>query len=357
MTAENVGQTVGLSISGFARWGAGTSNRERNFYIALACAALLHASFFVSAVHNGGAKRLGSEDGADNAISVSLVTEQDLQSRATVADAVSPPPGPVAPTQEQQQAKPQPQQPPKEQQTPTPPQPEQAKQEPQPAQPEQPPPQPQAQETPQPDTQPDLPQAADPAKPEEQKVAKTEDVTPDSQPPDLFSLQDEDPAKMQSADKPETKPKPKAETKHEAKKPSASKSAAKPSSKPQKKKVAALDLSTQALSSSFSGGGGAAAFQRPPGITRSGLNDAFARAVIRALQQTMPQLTNSLGRVTVRIFLSESGNVVSVTLLSGSKDPSLNQDVVFAAKQTSYPIPPAGSNEADRTFMVTYIYD
>ncbi|MBS0234467.1 MAG: energy transducer TonB [Proteobacteria bacterium] len=357
MTAENVGQTAGLSIAGFARWGAGKSNRERNFYIALACAAILHASFFVSAIRNGGAKRLGSEDGADNAISVSLVTEQDLQSKVAVADTVSPPPGPVAPTQEQQQAKPPPQQPPQEKQPPTPPQPEQAKEEPQPPEPQQPPPQPQAQEAPLPDAQPDLPQDADPAKPEEQTVAKADDASPDSQPPDLFSLQDEDPSKMQSADKPQPKPKPKEESKHEDKKPSKSKSANKSSSKSQKKKVAALDLSTQALAPSFSGGGGAAAFQRPPGITRSGLNDAFARAVIRALQQTMPQLTNTLGRVTVRIFLSDSGNVVSVKLLAGSKDPSLNQDVVFAARQTSYPIPPAGSNEADRTFMVTYIYD
>lgn len=354
MTAENVGHTAGLSVAGFARWGAGPSKRERNFYIALACAVILHASFFINAAQNGGAQRLGAEKGADDAISVSLVTEQDLQSRATVADQASPPPGPVAPTQEKQQAKPQPQKP-QEKQQPTPP-PEQAKQEPQPPQPQQPPPEPQAQDTPQPpDTQPDLPQDADPAKPEPEPVTKQEDAAPDSKAPDLFSLDDQDPSKMQSDNEPKAKPKPKQEPKHETKRPSTSKSAKK-SSKAQKE-LAALDLSTQALSPSFSGGGGAAAFQRPPGITRSGLNDAFARAVIRALQQTMPQLANTLGRVTVRIFLSDSGNVIDVKLLAGSKDPSLNQDVVFAAKQTSYPIPPAGSNVADRTFMVTYIYD
>ncbi len=354
MTAENVGQTAGLSIAGFTPWGVGKSNRERNFYIALVCAVILHAAFLVSAAQNSsGGKQLGDEKGADDAISVSLVTEQDLQSRTTIADQVSPPPGPIAPTQEQQQAKPQPQQPPQEQQPPTPPQPEQAKQEPQPPEPQQPPPEPQAQDTPQPDTQPlDLPTDTDPVKPEQQTVAKAEDTSPDSQAPDLFSLQDQDPSKMQS----EPDSKPKSQPKQETKKPSTSKAAKKSSSKAQKK-VASLDLSTQALAPSFSGGGGAAAFQRPPGITRSGLNDAFARAVIRALQQSMPQLTNSLGRVTVRIFLSENGNVIDVKMLAGSKDPSLNQDVVFAAKQTSYPIPPAGSNEADRTFMVTYIYD
>lgn len=344
MTAEDVGQTAGLSIAGFARWGTGTSNRERNFYIALACAAILHASFFINAVNNGNAKRLGSETGADDAISVSLVTEQDLKSRATMAEPVTPPPGPPAPTQQAQPpAKPA-----------EPPKPEEAKQE---AQPEPPSP-PQKQEKPQPDTPPDVPEetaAPDPVKPAEQAVAKPEEVSPESIPPDLLSLQEEDPSKMQSNDKPVPKPEAKPETKPETKKATSSKSASKPPAKAQKKNLAALDLSTP-MAPSFGGGGGAA-FQRPPGITRSGLNDAFARAVIRALQQTMPQLTGALGRVTVRILLSESGNVVEVKLLSGAKDPSLSQDVVFAAKQTSYPIPPAGSNLADRTFMVTYIYE
>ncbi|WP_045836708.1 energy transducer TonB [Hyphomicrobium sp. 99] len=345
MTAEDVGTTAGLSVAGFARWGAGTSNRERNFYIALACAVIFHASFFISAITHGNPKRLGSETGADDAISVSLVTESDLKDRAMADEPVTPPPGPPAPTQE---AKPPPQP------VPTP-KPEEAKQEPQ-SEPQPPPPQ--AQEKPQPETPPVPEETAepDPVKPE-QAVAKLDDTSPDSNPPDLFSLENEDPSKMQSQDKPkpnpEAKPETKTEPKPETKK--AAKPAPKPPAKAKKQNLAALDLSAP-VAPSFGGGGGAA-FQRPPGITRSGLNDAFARAVIRALQQTMPQLTNALGRVTVRILLSESGNVVEVKLLSGAKDPSLNQDVVFAAKQTSYPIPPAGSNLADRTFMVTYIYD
>ena len=154
---------------------------------------------------------------------------------------------------------------------------------------------------------------------------------------------------MKSAEKP--KPKPKAETE-------TPKAAPKPAPKKPQKKVASLDLSTpkNLMQPSF-GGGRSAGLQRPPGITRSGLNDAFARGVIRALQQTMPQLVDVNGRVTIRILLSETGNVVEVRLLSGAKNSTLNQDVVFAAQQTSYPIPPTGSNLADRTFMVTYIYD
>lgn len=323
-------QTADLTTAGFARWGE-SNKRERNFWIALACAAVLHASLFIGAV-NSKTKRLGDENGADNAISVSLVTEADLESRATVAEEPQPPPGP--PPQPAQQ--PQPQQPP--------PQPE-AKQEPQPPEPE--PPKPEQQET---KAEP-APQPEDvkPAEKPELKASKQEDPDPIDDASDLLSLQNENPANVKSAEKP--KPKPKAETE-------TPRAAPKPAPKKPQKKVASLDLSTpkNLMQPSF-GGGRSAGLQRPPGITRSGLNDAFARGVIRALQQTMPQLVDINGRVTIRILLSETGNVVEVRLLSGAKNSTLNQDVVFAAQQTSYPIPPTGSNLADRTFMVTYIYD
>jgi TonB family protein len=291
---------------------------------------VLHASLFVGAIASK-PKRLGSPTGADKAISVSLVTEADLESRSTVAEQPQPPPGPPpSPQQQPQPPQPQPPQPQKAEQQPQPPEPEPPKPEEQQAKPEQTPP--------------------DEAKPDdkpEEKVAKQEDPKSPDDAPDLFSLQDENPANMESEAKP--KPKPKTEAK---------KSSPKKASPKKRKRMAALDLSTpkNLMNPSF-GGGRSAGLQRPPGITRSGLNDAFARAVIQALQQTMPQLTDVLGRVTIRILLTESGNVAEVRLLAGAKNPSHNQSVVFAAKQTSYPIPPTGSNVADRTFMVTYIYD
>lgn len=326
-------ETADLTIAGAAQW-SGTTKRERNFWIALTCAAVLHASLFVGAIASK-PERLGDPTGADKAISVSLVTEADLESRSTVADKPQPPPGPQAkPAQQPQPAKP------------PPPEKQQAKQEPQPQppQPEVPPQKPE--EQPAKAEQPPQPDDVKPDDKPEQKVAKAEDPKSPENAPDLLSLQDINPANMKSA----TKPKPSPKT--DAKKSSAHKTP------PKKKRMAALDLSTpKSLMQPSFGGGGAAGLQRPPGITRSGLNDAFARAVIKALQQTMPQLTEVLGRVTIRIFLTESGNVSEVRLLSGAKNSSLNQSVVFAARQTSYPIPPAGSNRADRTFMVTYIYD
>lgn len=101
--------------------------------------------------------------------------------------------------------------------------------------------------------------------------------------------------------------------------------------------------------------GRSAAFARPANITRSGENDEFGRGVIRALRRTMPG-SDSLGQVTIRLFLSETGNIVEVRLVRGGGDPIMAQNVVFAAKQSSFPIPPAGSTPADRTFMVTYVY-
>jgi len=96
---------------------------------------------------------------------------------------------------------------------------------------------------------------------------------------------------------------------------------------------------------------------RPPDITRSGENDEFGRRVIRALRQTMPAARGELGRVTVRLLLSPTGDLMEVQLVRPAADPILTQNVVFAVKQSSFPIPPAGATRSDRTFLVTYIYN
>ena len=102
--------------------------------------------------------------------------------------------------------------------------------------------------------------------------------------------------------------------------------------------------------------GRSASVARPPGVTRSGENDEFGRGVIRALRQTMPSPSGVLGRVTVRLFLSENGNLLDVRVIISAGDPYLDQSVVFAVKQASFPLPPAGSTLSDRTFLVSYIY-
>jgi protein TonB len=104
-------------------------------------------------------------------------------------------------------------------------------------------------------------------------------------------------------------------------------------------------------------GGRAAAVARPPGATRSGENDEFGRGVIRALRQTMPSPNGQLGRVTVKLLLSDTGNLAEVQLIRSAGAPGLDQSVVFAVKQSSFPIPPGGATLVDRTFLVTYIYN
>src|SRR5262249_31694616 len=96
---------------------------------------------------------------------------------------------------------------------------------------------------------------------------------------------------------------------------------------------------------------------RPPDITRSGENDEFGRRVIRALRQTMPAARGELGRVTVRFLLSPTGDLAEIQLVRPASDPILTQNIVFAVKQSSFPIPPKGATVSDRTFLVTYIYN
>jgi TonB family protein len=99
------------------------------------------------------------------------------------------------------------------------------------------------------------------------------------------------------------------------------------------------------------------AFSRPAGITKSGENDDFGRGVIRALRKTMPDMGPTRGRVTVRFMLSQNGNLVEVRLARSSGNPALDQAVLFAVQQSSFPFPPPNAPPVDRTFLVTYIYD
>ena len=105
--------------------------------------------------------------------------------------------------------------------------------------------------------------------------------------------------------------------------------------------------------SSGRGGGG---IERPPGITRSGENDDFAKGVVRALQRTMPQLSDTFGRVTVRITLDRNGSLVGTRVVRGSNVAGLDRSVVFSTQQASFPFPPKNANAADLLFIVTYVY-
>lgn len=100
-----------------------------------------------------------------------------------------------------------------------------------------------------------------------------------------------------------------------------------------------------------------AAMSRPPGITRSGLNDEFGRGVIRALRQTMPPPNGrQMARATVRFVLTPDGNLLEAEIVASSGDPILDRNIVFAVKQANFPIPATNLTAIDRQFRVTYIY-
>ena len=314
------------------RWAAVVRAHDRKFWAGLAVAMLLHSLLLIG-INLSKPKQIGDPSGADNAISVDLVTEADLESRSTVTEKGGAPEPPA------------PQTPPAE--TPRPPEPQsqpppETKAE---AEPEKKPdekldvkPEPVAEPVSEPKTEP-KPESQDPIRP-----TIAEDI------PDVLALPEEgpEPDKKVAAAKPEDKPQEKPPEKKQEKKPE----------KPPQKKTAALDLTPPAPSFTppVTGGGGGAGLERPPGITRSGANDAFARGVIRALQKTMPQLSNTLGRVTVRIILGENGNLASVKVVRASDIAGLDQSVMFATQQTSYPFPPPNSKDVDRIFTITYIY-
>jgi len=130
----------------------------------------------------------------------------------------------------------------------------------------------------------------------------------------------------------------------------------KPAAKRALKPPGQLDLSVPLSLTMQGSSDGASSATRPPGITRSGENDRFGRDVIRALRKTMPPQRDSKGRVTVRIFLNERGNIAKIQLVQSSGDPFLAQNVIFSARQASFPFPPKGATLADRTFLVIYTY-
>lgn len=343
-----MGSATQLSVDSAAIGGHDGSRSaadDRRFFRFLVLALVLHALLLIR-VQTTEPRRLGAPDGADDGISVSLITERDLQGRATVEDRAAGAPAPPAPSAKP--ATPPAPAPPVEQ--PAPPEPEAAS-------PPPPPPPPAAEPTPveklspPAELRPTLPdQAIEPApKPVDPKTAlqKSETEKPSEQPSKSENTEEaakpvDKPAeeKLKPAEKPaEAKPKPPT-----------------PNKKPTPQtETAKLDLSPPAIFQAPVGGGGAGV-QRPAGITRSGANDDFARGVIRALQSTMPQLSNTFGRVTVRIELNTNGNLVRTTVVKPSSVAGLDQSVVFATKQSSFPFPPPNAVPADLVFFVTYIY-
>jgi TonB family protein len=365
-----------------ARIAPPVDKRQRNFMIALGFALLVHVAFLVEVsrgISEREMRRVGAENGSDNAIAVELVTEKDLQSLSSVSLQPGGAPA-MKPSVQPEQAPPPPAEPP-----PTPePQPEptkaaeplpelKAEPTPEPKIAEPPPPEPKTAEPtvtaeakaepsetkppPAPAFEPLNPDLADMPSPSDAKEAPPPEAEKEESPPEAKKVEPEaaekklepEPAKKQVQPEPAQK----------QVKPETAEKAAKPQPPAKKKQQQAkLDFAPPpAMPGTSSGGPGrATAATRPPGITRSGENDRFGIAAIRALAQTFPMLKETYGRVTVRLLLNQNGDLVDVRVVAPSGKPGLDQSVVFSTKQASFPLPPRNSTEIDRTFIVTYVY-
>jgi TonB family protein len=275
-----------------------SAQRQPVFWLALSCATLAHALLIVG-IGRSAPHYLGDPGGRSGAINVELVDEAELQSRATGVMPPDPQPAPVPAAQPAQPAA-----------------------EAAPPEPEQP-------------SEPDSAQQA-------AVLPPTETETPSL--PDRAAK----PAPLQSGAE-EALAKKAAPKRQDAAKP-------KPELKPPKQLDLSVPLSLAMRDASSGAQGGASSATRPPGITRSGENDRFGRDVIRALKKTMPPPSGIKGRVTIRLFLNERGNIAKVQLVQSGGDSTLDESVVFSAHQASFPFPPNGATLADRTFLVTYIY-
>lgn len=303
MGADKVVQTANRPLAIDRPFVAVAGTQEKRFWIGLAFVAALHAALIIG-VTRSSPRQIGERSGRPDGISVVLVDEADLRSKNTFREdgssaappAIARPPAPPA--------------------APPPPQPKTESE----------PPVPKQSPAPKVEAAPPAPQPRN-----EQKSA-----APAIDKEILDSLTAPGPALPPRQSDPG----------------SAAKIPPKPE-QPQQKPPPQLTMPNIPVAP----GGRGAAVARPPGATRSGENDEFGRGVIRALRQTMPSPAGQLGRVTVKLLLSNNGNLTEVQLIRSAGIPGLDQSVVFAVKQASFPIPPGGATLVDRTFLVTYIYN
>jgi len=312
----NSNPTIGLVHEPLALY---ARSHDPAIWLALAVATLMHALLLMGFLHFQ-PRIVGDPAGSNDPIAISIVSREEFLKETSQSEVADQPPA-AAPRPDESQS---------QQNKPEPPS-----------------------KAPQPAKQPhELP-------PEPQTEAKSEEkAEPQEKSPSAPALESGNPGPLSLSTPAPPEPKESASDPPARQEPSkqSEKNTRKQPDKPSQR-LSKLDLRVPTLPDGASAiAGGGASFQRPPGITKSGANDEFARAVIRALQKTMPPSDGTFGHVTVRILLDENGNVVKVDLLGGTANVSLKQQVIFAARQTTYPFPVPHSNLADRTFLVTYVY-
>src|SRR5258707_14291606 len=100
MGADEIAQTARRRAAFVKRTLAARRVQERRFWIAVGCAAAVHAALFIGAAGWSSPRQLGEPDASPDGISVELVDAADLMSKETVpmppvdTGSITPPPRP-----------------------------------------------------------------------------------------------------------------------------------------------------------------------------------------------------------------------------------------------------------------------
>lgn len=80
----------------------------------------------------------------------------------------------------------------------------------------------------------------------------------------------------------------------------------------------------------------------------------FAMQVRTSLGQSRPRHLGSRGRVLVAFVLSDVGALLSAQIAKSSANPRLDEAALQAVRATPFPRPPAGTSQAERSFVVPF---
>lgn len=87
-----------------------------------------------------------------------------------------------------------------------------------------------------------------------------------------------------------------------------------------------------------------------------GAIQAYARKIALALGKSRPKGAGLNGTVKVRFLIGLDGVLEGVEVVVPSGKPPLDQIAIAAIKRNTFPPPPVGSSEKDRTFVVPYSF-
>jgi TonB family protein len=91
-----------------------------------------------------------------------------------------------------------------------------------------------------------------------------------------------------------------------------------------------------------------------PASASPGAVQQYAAKVREALARNKPGGFGSRGTATIKFGISQEGKAGSIEVESSSGIPVLDKSAIDAVAHTSFPAPPAGMTEAERTYVVPF---